>query len=135
MAGAACPIKGFPAVAIIEDDAERTRLPGRAARSLIDELLEAGDMVARLPRLVGQPFELVWMIEGEHHELVRLQPACRRPVNLVEHRIMPQSPTGAAGIEKMLELRPGRHGRCAAMARHDERTRGIAQAQGALERL
>ena len=77
MAGAARLIKDFPAVAIIEDDAEGTRLCGRAARPLIDELLEAGDMVARLFRLVSQPFELASMIEGEHRELVRPRPPCR----------------------------------------------------------
>ena len=44
-------IKGFLAVAIIEDDAETRGIAGRRPRRPIDQRLEARDLLARLPAL------------------------------------------------------------------------------------
>ena len=74
MTKSAGAIKGFLAVAIIEDDAETRGIAGRRPRRPIDQRLEARDLLARLPATVGEPLELAAMIEGEHGELRRLRP-------------------------------------------------------------
>ena len=100
-----------------------------------DQLLEGADAFARRAVARGDLFELHAMVEGQDHQLVPAARAGGGAVQVFQQRVLAQAPRGRAVREEVLQLRPARHRRRAAVARHHQRAAGVGPGAAAQQRL
>ena len=81
---------------------------GESASGSANDAIQEVDPKAGTARVVGHLLHLHPMVDGEGQELCGLGAARRRPVHVVDRLVLPQRLEGAAMLQEILQLLPGR---------------------------
>ena len=88
------------AILSVEQHAVARAAGGDLRRRLDRQQLESADALTIHARIVGDFFKLGAMVDRKRHDRRRLRPARRRPVNVVQRRIVAECPVRRAVLEE-----------------------------------